>query len=221
LPDDTGAAIKAELSRAYPTFAGYRAAPEPPTFVRMTGRLVHAAPLLLVGALVIQHCSSAPARESIDDAGPDAFDSCRHGPTRADASEAELTMCFPDQDGINGGTYPIDLTVDDTGFSKTVIGTQNDATAILTLKNTGTRPHGFEVECTSVVPAYPTVPAGCPSLACFPSNSTIAPLAPGQSRTITFFTPTPDMLNYPVKSSEPSDCTVPGLNGGVTQWALM
>jgi hypothetical protein len=154
-------------------------------------------------------------------AASDAESGCATAIIGVDASAAELSACFPDHDGINGGTYTIDITVDDTQFSKTVIGTQNDATAILTVKNAGTKPHGFEVECTSVAPAYSTVPAGCPSVACFPANSIIAPLQPGESKTITFDTPTPDGLNYPVRSSEPGDCAVPGLNGGETQWALM
>jgi hypothetical protein len=127
--------------------------------------------------------------------------------------------CFPDGDGINGGAYTFDLTVDDTGFSKNILATQNDAQATLTLTNTGTLPHGFAVGCTSVLPDYPSLPAGCPSRACFPSNATIAPLAPGASQTITFDTPTPDGLIYPFTSSEPSDGTVPGLNDG--QWTLM
>src|ERR1700733_6118697 len=63
--------------------------------------------------------------------------------------------CFPDNDGINGGSYTFDLMVDDTGFSKTILATQNDAQATLTLTNTGTKPHGFQVECTSTAPAYP------------------------------------------------------------------
>ena len=138
--------------------------------------------------------------------------------------------CFPDNDGINGGSYTIDLVVDDTGFyppetdagMKNVISTQNDAQVTLTLKNTGTKPHGFEVECTSVTPAYPNVPAGCPTMACIPSNSTIAPIAPGTSTTISFDTPTPDSLLYPFKSSDPNDSTVPGLNGSDgTAWSLM
>jgi len=127
--------------------------------------------------------------------------------------------CFPDNDGINGGQYTFDLTVDDTGFSKTILATQNDAQATLTLMNTGTKPHGFEMECTSVTPSYPNEPAGCPTSACFPANSTIAPLAPGASQTITFDTPTPDGLIYPFKSSDPDDSAVPGLNDG--QWTLM
>lgn len=127
--------------------------------------------------------------------------------------------CSPDSDGINGGAYTFDLTVDDTGFSKSLLATQNDARATVNLRNTGTKPHGFVVGCTSVTTIYPNEPAGCPTSACFPANAVIAPLAPGASATITFDTPTPDNLNYPFKSSEPDDSTVPGLNDG--QWTLM
>jgi hypothetical protein len=155
------------------------------------------------------------------DAGADAFYACHHALTGLEASAAELDTCFPDHDGLNGGSNTFDVTVDDTGFSKTIFATQNDATATVTLKNTGTKPHGFAIECTSVVPAYPTVPKGCPSIACFPSSATIAPIAPGASKTVTFATPTADGLLYPVKSSEPGDCDVPGLNGSMTQWSLM
>lgn len=145
--------------------------------------------------------------------------------------------CYPDNDGINGGSYIIDLVVDDTGFysgspdsgavaadagMKAVITTQNDAVVTFTLTNEGTTEHGFEVECTSVLPAYPDLPAGCSSTACFPGNSTIAPIAPGTSTTITFDTPTPDNLLYPFKSSAPGDSAVPGLNGtDGTAWSLM
>jgi hypothetical protein len=127
--------------------------------------------------------------------------------------------CFSDADGINGGTYTFDLTVDDTGFSKTILATQNDAQVTITLRNTGTKPHGFVVGCTSVASAYPDLPAGCPATACFPAGASIAPLAPGASATITFDTPTPDDLIYPFRSSEPADGAVPGLNSG--QWTLM
>jgi hypothetical protein len=147
--------------------------------------------LALLGAVALVHCSASSSGGS----------------------------CFPDNDGINGGQYTFDLTVNDTGFSKTILATQNDAEVTLTLTNTGTTPHGFEVECTSVKAAYPDLPAGCPSSACFPSSSTIAPLAPGASKTITFATPTPDGLLYPFRSSEPNDAKVPGLNSG--QWSLM
>ncbi len=129
------------------------------------------------------------------------------------------STCFPDNDGINGGSYTFDLTVDDTGFSKTIISTQNDSQATVTLKNTGTKPHGFAVGCTSAAPSYPDEPPGCPTTVCFPTEAAIAPLAPGASATITFDTPTPDNLIYPFTSNEPDDSAVPGLNDG--QWTLM
>jgi hypothetical protein len=151
-----------------------------------------------------------------------AFETCSRAPTDyVDASAVGMDMCFPDHDGINGGSYIFEATVDDEGFSKTVFATQNDATVLLTLKNTGTKPHGFAIECTNVKPTYPSIPAGCPSVACFPANAVIPPLMPGESKTITFDTPTPDGLLYPVKSSDPDDCSVQGLNGGSTQWSLM
>jgi hypothetical protein len=129
-----------------------------------------------------------------------------------------IANCFPDADGINGGFFLFDLTVDDTSFSKRILSTQNDAQVTLTLTNAGTKPHGFEVGCTNVASNFPSVPPGCPKSACFPANSTIAPLAPDASATITFDTPTPDGLIYPFKSSEPEDSAVPGLDDG--QWSL-
>jgi hypothetical protein len=130
----------------------------------------------------------------------------------------------------------VDVVVDDTGFyagspdsgaaidagMKTTITTQNSSTITLTLTNQGTKEHGFEVECTSVTPAYPDLPAGCSSTACFPSTSTIAPIAPGTSKTVTFVTPVPDNLLFPFKSSAPGDANVPGLNGSEgNAWDLM
>ena len=129
-----------------------------------------------------------------------------------------IANCFPDIDGINGGFFTFDLTVDNNSFSKLILASQNDAQVTLTLTNAGTKPHGFEVGCTNVVSNFPNVPAGCPKTACFPANSTVAPLAPDASATITFDTPTPDGLIYPFTSSEPEDSTVPGLNDG--QWTL-
>jgi hypothetical protein len=160
-----------------------------------------------------------PTRGEGSDAAPSDLGDAATAEGSVGGDDAEGGACFPDNDGINGGSYTIDLTVDDTGFSAAILATQNDARVTLTLTNMGTTPHGFEVECTSVTPAYPTVPPGCPTTVCFPANSTIAPLAPGASMTTTFDTPTPDGLIYPFKSSEPSDSTVPGLNNG--QWSLM
>jgi hypothetical protein len=121
--------------------------------------------------------------------------------------------CFDDANGISGGTYTFDVTVDDTGFSKQILETENLAQVTLTLKNTGTKPHGFEVAC------MPTnAPAGCPRTSCFPAGSTIAPLAPGASTTVTFDTPNPEGI-YVFKSSAPADGAVSGLNHG--QFILM
>jgi hypothetical protein len=152
------------------------------------------------------------------------------GPTSSTATVLNANACYPDNDGITGGAYTIDIVVTDTGFfasggddagmtAKTIIATQNDAQVTLTLTNNGTTPHGFAVGCTSVLPSYPTLPAGCPSSACFPANSTIAPIAPNTSVTVTFDTPTPDGLLYPFTSNEPADSAVPALNNG--QWSLM
>ncbi len=166
------------------------------------------------------HCGSS----SNDSAG--AGVSCsKISPDAAVTQSA--SVCYPDNDGLTGGSYTIDLIVNDTGFLasgpdagvKDIIATQNDAVVTLTLTNMGTTPHGFAVGCTSACPAYPNLPAGCSPLACFPSNSTIAPLAPGASMNVTFDTPTPDGLLYPFTSNEPNDSAVPGLNAG--QWSLM
>jgi hypothetical protein len=163
-----------------------------------------AAPWILVLAgVALLHCSSSSGTSSGasgDDGGVD---------------------CFPDNDGINGINSPSTfvLTVDDTGFSKMLLTTQNETMVTLTLTNNGTKPHGFKVDCTSVLPAYPNAPAGCPTTACFPSDSTIAPLAPGKSATVVFETPVPDSLIYPFNSNESADTGVAGLNDG--QWSLM
>jgi hypothetical protein len=162
---------------------------------------------VLPGALAVAssvHCGSAPISSNS---------------SPATLEEGSVSACFPDADGMSGGVYIFALTVDDTGFSKTILATQNDAEVTLTLTNNGTTPHGLEVGCVSVVSEYPDLPAGCPTSACFPPTAMIPPLAPGATQTITFDTPTPDNLIYPFKSSEPNDSAVPGLNSG--QWTLM
>jgi hypothetical protein len=155
------------------------------------------ATLILLGAALL-HCSSSSGGASAGDDGGG---------------------CFPDNDGINGGSYTFVLTVDDTGFSKSLLTAQNDAQVTIMLTNMGTTPHGFAVGCTSAAPAYPDLPAGCASSVCFPAGASILPLDPGKSATIMFDTPTPDGLIYPFTSNEPSDSAVPGLNNG--QFSLM
>jgi hypothetical protein len=166
-----------------------------------------------------------------------------------DADPTNGGMCFPDSDGLTGGSYTIAVTVTDTGFMKNLIATQNDSMVTLKLTNSGTKPHGFSVGCVSVLSSYPKLPAMCPTVSCFPGatapgavadggaadggtsdggtsdggaaaqTATIAPIAPGTSTTIMFNTPTPDGLIYPFTSNDPDDSTVPALNNG--QWSLM
>lgn len=135
------------------------------------------------------------------------------------SSSGKSDACFPDADGVSDRSYEVVLTVDDDGFSKTILNTQNSSTVTLTLTNAGTLPHGFELECVSVTAEYPNLPAGCPSVTCFPDGSTIEPIPPGTSQTVTFVTPVTDNLIYPFKSGAPGDATVPALNDG--QWSLM
>jgi hypothetical protein len=159
--------------------------------------------LVLLGAAVM-HCSSSSSPAA-----------------NGGGSGDDDNSCFPDNDGTTGVNMPATfvLTVDDMGFSKMLLTTQNDTMTTLTLTNNGTKPHGFKVGCTSVTPAYPNVPAGCPTTVCFPSNASIPPLAPGASATIVFETPVPDSLIYPFTSNEPDDSAVANLNDG--QWSLM
>ncbi|HVW29561.1 MAG TPA: hypothetical protein VHC69_29560 [Polyangiaceae bacterium] len=143
---------------------------------------------------------------------------------------ADDDTCYPDNDGINDDTYNIEIAVNDDGFTSTggdndggtaknIISTQNESQVTLTLRNDGTKPHGFTVGCVSVCSSYPTLPKGCSPKACFPKGATIDPIDPGASKTVTFSTPTPDNLIYPFSSGAPGDDSVPGLNGG--QWSLM
>jgi hypothetical protein len=166
--------------------------------------MVHAGGLLSCLALfVVVGCSRSSGSAGAGDDGDD-------------------DACYPDNDGMTGdvdGMPVFNLTVDDTGFSKTLLTTQNSAMVMLTLTNNGTTPHGFQVGCTSVSPSYPNLPAGCGATACFPANSAIPPLDPGKSATILFVTPVPDNLLYPFTSNEPADSAVPGLNDG--QWNLI
>lgn len=123
------------------------------------------------------------------------------------------SSCFDDENGLTGGDYTFVLTVDDTGFSKQILQSENLAQITLTLTNVGTKPHGFEVEC---IPT--SAPPGCPATSCFPDGSTIAPLAPGASTTVTFDTPSVEGI-YQFKSTEAGDGAVSGLNDG--QFILM
>ncbi len=106
--------------------------------------------------------------------------------------------CTYDNDGLKGGTYTFALTVDDSGFTPSILSAQNASQVTLTLKNTGTRPHDFVVDCA---PTPNTT--GCPTTSCFPASSKIPPVAPGASATATFVTPSDDL--YVFRSDVGSD----------------
>jgi hypothetical protein len=115
----------------------------------------------------------------------------------------------PDSDGINGGCYAFDLTVDDTTFSPIILKAQNLGQVTLHLTNMGTKPHDFVVGCIPV--SYP----GCPSSTCFPSAADIAPVAPGATATATFTVPNPEGI-YTFRSDVAGDSTLEadgGMNG--------
>jgi hypothetical protein len=80
-----------------------------------------------------------------------------------------------DQDGIVGGNYVFELAVDDAMFTPTILKTQNVANVTLTLKNNGTKPHGFVIACM----------AGT----CFPDAAVIEPVDPGATAMTKFQTP--------------------------------
>jgi hypothetical protein len=113
----------------------------------------------------------------------------------------------PDTDGITGGCYAFDVTVDDTGFSPTILKAENNGQVTITLKNAGTRPHDFTVGCVPI--SY----AGCPSQFCFPAAANIATLAPGATATATFVTPYVEGI-YDFRSDLPGDSQMTS-DGGI------
>lgn len=182
--------------------------------------------LIALASLALLSCGSSDSDSDGDVDDDDDEDPFKSG------------MCFPDADGLTGGTYTIALTVTDTGFSKKVISTQDNSMVTLTLKNEGTKPHGFEVGCASVLDAFPNLPAMCPKESCFPGATPAAddsdagarddadiqaaridPIEPGESKTIMFLTPVPDNVIYPFSSNSPDDKSIKGLNDG--QWTIM
>ncbi|MGC4095146.1 MAG: hypothetical protein QM756_45955 [Polyangiaceae bacterium] len=101
------------------------------------------------------------------------------------SSSTEKEGCEPDDaDGIIGGDRNFVLVVDDAAFDPLILKTQNSANVTLTLENHGTVPHGFQIDCL----ATPNQD-GCPLESCFESESTIAPVAPGETGTASFVTP--------------------------------
>ncbi len=104
-----------------------------------------------------------------------------------------------DQDGVNGGNFVFDLTVDDDAFVPRELPAQNLANVTLTLTNKGTRPHDFVVAC------LPTPnDNNCPTTSCFADAAAIGPLSPDASTTRTFVTPNPEGT-YTFRSNLPGD----------------
>lgn len=112
----------------------------------------------------------------------------------SDGDDGDGTCSQPDQDGVVGGAYSFVVEVSDQGFSPLILKAQNSGDLTITLKNVGTRPHGFTVGCLVV--------SGCQ--ACFPPAATIAPLAPGESKTATFTAPEQEGI-YTTSSNAPDD----------------
>lgn len=148
---------------------------------------------VLLGLLLVSACSSSKS---------DNDDSCDTG----------------DQDGVVGGNNTVLLSVSDTAFAvggvdsgstEPNIAVQNLSNVTLTLTNVGTKPHSLSIGCV------PTgLPAGCPSMSCFPANANIPALAPGASSTTMFATPAVEGA-YTFTSDVPGDSNA-GADGGAT-----
>jgi hypothetical protein len=113
---------------------------------------------------------------------------------------ANHPACTPDDaDGIIDEPANPRLTVTDTAFMPTIITTQNTSTITLTLKNEGTRPHGFVVDCK------PTPNGdGCPLQSCFPREAAIAAIEAGTEVTVSFQSPLVEGI-YDFHSDVPED----------------
>jgi hypothetical protein len=93
--------------------------------------------------------------------------------------------CTPDDaDGVIGGKVTRNVTVDDDGYMPINVTVQNLAVVTLVLTNAGTVAHGFEVKCL----ATPN-DTGCPTKSCFPPESTIEPIDPGETAAVKFTVP--------------------------------
>ena len=113
----------------------------------------------------------------------------------SDDDKGPADACHPDDaDGVTGGTFALDVTITDTGFTPVVVQVQNTATVKLTVYNLGTTAHSFVIGCLNV--------PGC--TVCFPAESKVGALAPGASNTVTFAAPCLEGL-YPVSSDVAGD----------------
>jgi FtsP/CotA-like multicopper oxidase with cupredoxin domain len=126
----------------------------------------------------------------------------------SDAGDDDNGCAPDDQDGVVGGTTKVLLNVSDTGYAvggvksgstQPNIAVQNSSSVTLTITNVGSTPHGFQIAC------IPTeLPAGCPQESCFPDNTSIDAIEPGDSVTVTFDTPAVEGA-YAFTSDQPGD----------------
>jgi hypothetical protein len=166
--------------------------------------------LILLGC---PRCSNVSGQAPGSDAGP----GCPANAADASAVDAaddssddggESSPCKPpDSDGITGGCFAFDLTVDDTGFTPIILKAQNNAQVTLTLKNAGTKPHDLAQGCVAL--GSP----GCPPQICFPQQANVRALGPGETVTVTFVTPFVEGI-YDFRSDLPGDSQVAG-DGGI------
>lgn len=113
--------------------------------------------------------------------------------------DATNHSCVPEGDSVSGVDAKFVIVVDDDGFTPALVTAQDLSNVTLTLKNQGTRPHGFTVGCVPTPNDY-----GCPTQSCFADEATIAPIPPGGSATATFATPSIEDV-YPFRSTADGD----------------
>jgi hypothetical protein len=108
--------------------------------------------------------------------------------------------CMPnDADGVVGGKYTFDVTVDDDGFSPMILKAQNTSSITVNLHNGGTTQHGFAVGCI----ATPN-DNGCPTRSCFPGDASVDPVDPGADAMLKFALPLAEGI-YPITSTAGGD----------------
>jgi hypothetical protein len=115
-------------------------------------------------------------------------------------SSGSEDACQPgDADGVVGGKYAFEVTVDDGAFKPIILKAQNTATVTIVLSNSGTVAHGFSVACIST-----PNDTGCSTKSCFPDEATIEPILPGKKATTKFAVPRVEGI-YPISSSADGD----------------
>ena len=117
----------------------------------------------------------------------------------SDPADGEDECSLDDADGIIGGSYTFEVTVDDAAFAPLVLKAQNDSAVTLRLTNTGSTPHDLTFDC------LPTPnDNGCPLESCFPDEANVPVVLPGESASVTFDTPLPEGI-YDFRSSQDGD----------------